>query len=292
MSEKTKGLFVNLLLYAAAFAVGAAPFFLIGNLFLAEAAFTGTATLVIFLVTCFIPDTSLYDPYWSVAPPVMLLFAMVKYRLWSVNAILFFAAVCLWSIRLTGNWALTYKGLRREDWRYRLYREKCSPVGFFFINFCGLQYIPTIVVYLGLVGGFGVLLTEGFNPLILVGLFVMLTGVWLELISDRAIHRFLHEHAGEERTCDESIWRLSRHPNYLGELTFWLGVFLCYLFTGAGRWYLGLGFLSIWILFFLVSIPMMEKHNLARRGDYAAYRARTSVLFPLPPKKERRDRDE
>ena len=292
MQAKTKGLLVNLLLYAVAFAVGAVPFSLIDDLLLAEAVFTAAATMVIFLVTCFIPDTSLYDPYWSVAPVVMLLLAMVKYRLFSANAILFFVCVCLWSIRLTGNWALTYKGLCREDWRYRRYREKLSPVGFFFINFAGLQYIPTIVVYLGLVGGFGVLRTEGFDPRLLVGLAVMLTGVALEFFSDRAIHRFLREHAGEGRTCDVSIWRWSRHPNYLGELTFWLGVFLCYLLTGAGKWYLGLGFLSIFALFLFVSIPMMEKHNLERRSDYEAYRARTSVLIPLPPKKENPERDE
>ena len=292
MSEKTKGLLFNLLLYAAAFAVGAIPFALIDDLLLAEAAFTATATMVIFLVTCYIPDTSLYDPYWSVAPVVMLLSAMVKYRLFSPNAILFFAAVCLWAIRLTGNWALTYKGLLHEDWRYRQYREKCSKVGFFFINFAGLQFIPTVVVYLGLVGGFGVIRTEGFSPLILIGLAVMLTGVWLELISDRAIHRFLRAHAGEGRTCDASIWRWSRHPNYLGELTFWGGIYLAYLLSGAGKWYLGLGFLAIYALFFSVSIPMMEKHNLARRADYAAYRARTSVLLPLPRKKGRADSDE
>lgn len=292
MQAKTKGLLVNLLLYAAAFAVGAVPFSLIDDLLLAEAVFTAAATMVIFIVTCFIPDTSLYDPYWSVAPVVMLLLAMVKYRLFSINAILFFVCVCLWSIRLTGNWALTYKGLCREDWRYRQFREKCSPVGFFFINFAGLQYIPTIVVYLGLVGGFGVLRTEGFDPRLLAGLAVMLIGVALELVSDRAIHRFLREHAGEGRTCDASIWRWSRHPNYLGELTFWLGVFLCYLLTGAGKWYLGLGFLSIFALFLFVSIPMMEKHNLERRSDYEAYRARTSVLIPLPPKKENRETDE
>ena len=292
MQAKTKGLLVNLLLYAVAFAVGAVPFAMIDDLLLAEAVFTAAATMVIFIVTCFIPDTSLYDPYWSVAPVVMLLLAMVKYRLFSVNAILFFVCVCLWSIRLTGNWALTYKGLLREDWRHRQYREKCSPLGFFLINFAGLQYIPTIVVYLGLVGGFGVLQTEGFDPLLLIGLAVMLTGVTLELVSDRAIHRFLREHAGEGRTCDASIWRWSRHPNYLGELTFWLGVFLCYLLTGAGKWYLGLGFLSIFLLFLFVSIPMMEKHNLERRADYAAYRARTSVLLPLPPKKEKRNTDD
>ena len=292
MTKKTKGLLFNLLLYAAAFTAGAVPFALIDGLLLAEAVFTATATLVIFTVTCIVPDTSLYDPYWSVAPVVMLLLAMVKYRLFSVNAILFLTAVCLWSIRLTGNWALTYKGLLHEDWRYRQYREKCSPLGFFVINFAGLQFIPTVVVYLGLVGGFGVLQTPGFDPRILIGLAVMLTGVLLEFVSDRAIHRFLREHAGEGRTCDVSVWRWSRHPNYLGELTFWLGVFLCYLLTGAGKWYLGLGFLSIYILFFSVSIPMMEKHNLERRADYAAYRARTSVLLPLPQKKEKRNKDE
>ena len=292
MSDKVKGLLFNLLLYAAAFAVGAIPFVLIDDLLFAEAAFTAAATLVIFVVTCLIPDTSLYDPYWSVAPVVMLLLAMTKYKLFSPNAILFFAAVCLWSIRLTGNWALTYKGLLHEDWRYRQYREKCSKIGFFFINLFGLQFIPTIVVYLGLVGGFGVIRTAGFSPLILIGLAVMLLGVGLEFVSDRAIHRFLREHAGEGRTCDASIWRLSRHPNYLGELTFWGGIYLAYLFTGAGKWYLGLGFLTIYALFFSVSIPMMEKHNLARRADYAAYRARTSVLLPLPRKKGRTNSDE
>ena len=291
MSEKTKGLLFNTLLYAAAFSVGAIPFALIDDLLLAEAAFTAAATLVIFIITCLIPDTSLYDPYWSVAPPVMLIFAMVKYRLFSTNAILFFAAVCLWSIRLTGNWALTYKGLLNEDWRYRQYREKCSKIGFFFINLFGLQFIPTIVVYLGLVGGFGVIRKAGFSPLLLVGLAVMLVGIGLEFVADRALHRFLCQRTGKKRTCDVSLWRLSRHPNYLGELTFWLGVFLCYLLTGAGKWYLGLGFLTIYALFFFVSIPMMEKHNLARRADYAAYRARTSVLLPLP-KRGRRDADE
>lgn len=71
MSEKNKGLLINLLLYAAALGIGLVPFMVINELLLAEAAFTVTATLVIYIVTCFIPDTSLYDPYWSVAPPVI-----------------------------------------------------------------------------------------------------------------------------------------------------------------------------------------------------------------------------
>ena len=56
MSEKTKGLAVNVLLYAAAFAVGFVPFNTVDSLFLAEAAFTASATLFIYIVTCFVDE--------------------------------------------------------------------------------------------------------------------------------------------------------------------------------------------------------------------------------------------
>jgi len=285
MSEKAKGLAVNVLLYAAAFAVGLVPFKIIDNLFLAEAAFTASATLFIYIVTCFVPDTSLYDPYWSVAPPVMLLAAMVKYRLWSPNAIIILAAFLVWAIRLTGNWAVTYKGLLHEDWRYRTYREKCSPFGFALINLVGLQFVPTIVVYLGMIGAFVTAGTGGFNPAILPGIAVMLLGVALEFFSDRAIHAFLHENTGKGKSCNVSLWKYSRHPNYLGEMTFWTGVYIVSVGADPSKWYLGLGFLSIIALFLSVSIPMMEKHNAERRSDWEEYKARTPVLIPIPLKK-------
>ena len=284
MSEKAKGLLVNLLLYAAAFAVGLVPFALIENIFLAEAALTAVATLVIYVVTCFVPDTSLYDPYWSVAPVVMLLAGMVKYNLFSANAWVLFAAVCIWSVRLTGNWAVTYKGLLHEDWRYRMYREKNGKFMFALINFIGLQYMPTIVVYAGLVAGFFIIAVPGFSPWIIPGICVMMLGVSLEFYADRAIHRFLRENKGSGKTCDISIWKYSRHPNYLGEMTFWTGIFIAFLGVMPEKWYFGLGFLLIIALFLSVSIPMMERHNMERRTDYGDYKRRTSVLLLLPNK--------
>ena len=287
MREKTKGLAFNAALYAAAFGTGLVPFIIIDDLLFAEAAFTAAATLFIYVVTCFIPDTSLYDPYWSVAPPVMLLAAMVKYRLWSPNALIMLAAFIIWAARLTANWAVTYKGLLHEDWRYRMYREKCGPFAFAVINLVGLQFVPTVVVYAGMIGAFITVRTGGFSPMIFPGITVMLIGVALEFFSDRAIHRFLRENSGTGRTCDVSLWRYSRHPNYLGEMTFWTGVFIAFIGAVPGKWYFGLGFLLIPALFLLVSIPMMEKHNAERRTDWEEYKERTSVLIPMPPKKGR-----
>ena len=281
---RSRGLAIDAVAYAAAFIVASLPFQRIGDPFAATAVFTATATVLLYVVSVVFADVSVYDPYWSVAPPVMLLANMLKYRLWNGNALVLLIVVCLWSFRLTANWFVTYRGLGREDWRYAMYREKYPPFVFQLISLCGLQFVPTIVVYLGFVSALFSIRMERFAPLSLFGLALMLAAVLLEFVSDRAIHRFLQEHAGERRTCDLSVWRYSRHPNYLGEMSFWTGLYLYFLPLCPESWYWGLGFLTILALFLFASIPMMEKHNAERRPDYADYKARTSMLLPRPPR--------
>ena len=284
MTEKRKGLLADVLIYAAAFALAAIPFFAIGNIYTATAAFTATATAAVFVASCALSDVSVYDPYWSVAPPVMLIFDMAKYRLWNYNCALLLLLVGLWSLRLTANWYSTYRGIGHEDWRYARYRAKYGTLAFHAISFVGLHFVPTVVVYLGLCPAIAAVQTEEFSPLSLVGAAIMLAAVWLELVSDRAIHRFLAENAGARRTCDVSVWRYSRHPNYLGEISFWFGIFIYLTALDPGKAYLGVGALSIAALFLFVSIPMMERHNAERREDYAEYREKTSMLFLMPRK--------
>ena len=292
MKEKMKGLLLDAGIYLSAFAVALIPFILIDDMFAATAAFTAVATAVIFAFSVPFADVSIYDPYWSVAPVVMMLANMIKYGLWGVNAWVLFALILLWSARLTGNWYITYKGLGHEDWRYARYRQKFPAPVFQFISFTGLHFIPTIVVYLGMTGALFAMQVETLSPLSLIGVFVMLSAVLLEFVADRSIHRFLREHRGEHKTCDVSVWQYSRHPNYLGEMSFWTGVYLYFVALRPAIWYRGLGFVSIIALFLIVSIPLMERHNLERRPDYAAYRERTSRLLLLPNRKtgEREDK--
>ena len=280
-----KGIVIDVIVYLAAFCVGAVPFLWIGDPFAAAAAFTAAATVVVYVATVIYADVSIYDPYWSVAPPVILLAVMIKYKYWNANAFILLALVGIWSFRLTANWLSTYKGLGHEDWRYARYRASHHPFVFQLISFFGLQTVPTAVVYLSLVSGLLAIREPAFSPLSCVGILVMACAVLLELFADAAIHDFLREHAGENKTCNVSVWRYSRHPNYLGEMSFWAGLYLYFVAVRPDLWYLGLGFLSIIVLFLAVSIPLMEKHNAERRADYAEYKAVTSMLLPLPPKK-------
>ena len=285
MKDKTKGLFTDLAVYAGAFGTAVVPFIFIENLFAAAAVFTSSATAFIFVFSTVLKDVSVYDPYWSVAPPVIVLACMIKYGLYNVNTYILLAVILIWSVRLTANWFFTYKGLGREDWRYAMYREKYPPFIFHLLSFTGLHFVPTIVVYGGLTGVLFSMQRTEFSALSLIGAAVSLCAVLLELVSDRAIHRFLSENKGEKKTCDISVWKYSRHPNYLGEISFWCGLYIYFAFLCPQIRYTGLGFVSIIVLFLSVSIPMMEKHNGKRRADYAVYKAKTSMLLMLPNKK-------
>ncbi len=282
MPEKRKGLLIDAALYLVAFAIAWIPFTLIENIIAAAAAFTVCATFLLFLASCAFSDVSIYDPYWSVAPVVMLLAIMYKCRLWNANALTLLALFLVWSVRLTGNWYITYRGLRHEDWRYAMYRETHSAPVFTLISFFGLHLVPTLVVFSGFIPAILSIQEARLVPLSLVGALVMLAAVWLEYVSDRSLRRFLREHPGQRRTCNEGVWKYSRHPNYLGEMSFWTGLFLYYAALRPEKWYLGIGFLTIILLFLAVSVPMMEKHNASRRPDYAEYREKTSMLLLLP----------
>lgn len=284
-NSRVKGLLVDLIAYVGAFGIAAFPFFWIDDMLVAAAVLTATATVVLFIVSVIFADVSIYDPYWSVAPPVMLVLVLFKYRIWNVNAVILLMLIAIWSFRLTANWLYTYKGLGHEDWRYRMYREKYPFALFQLISFIGLHFVPTIVVYAGLVSGFLAVQRDAFAPLSAIGILLMLGAVALEYVSDRSIHGFLREHAGERKTCTVSVWKYSRHPNYLGEMTFWTGLYVYFVALCPDIWYMGLGFLSIIVLFLTVSIPMMERHNLERRTDYEPYKRSTSMLLLLPRRK-------
>lgn len=89
-------------------------------------------------------------------------------------------------------------------------------------------------------------------------------------------------------------WSWSRHPNYWGEITLWLGLFLsCSSSFNApnnlpGAYPAGLlsPVFTFVILMFLSGCPLAEQRYNERHGSeawYLAYRAQTSPLIPLPP---------
>jgi len=285
--EKINGLLVNLLIYLIAFVIGFIPFYFVKNVLLACFVLTMTATLVVYLFSLIFKNTSIYDPYWSIAPLVILLIVYFRNSMWNINSIIVLSIVAIWSIRLTINWIITYKGLnpKYEDWRYKKFRAEQKPVVFHIINFFGLQIIPTIVVFCALVPAILLSHQVKFNYFAIIGYVIALCGPILEFIADQQVHKFIKNTNDHSLVCNIGLWKYSRHPNYLGENLFWLGLCVAFVISYPTIFYYGFGWICMPLLFFCISIPLMEKHNLEHRPAYREYMQHTSMFFILPKRK-------
>jgi steroid 5-alpha reductase family enzyme len=191
------------------------------------------------------------------------------------------ALVLIWSTRLTLNWALRWRGMGHEDWRYVDLRGKHGS-WYWIVSFFGIHLMPTVLVFLGclpLVPALGEPQTAA-GLLDMVALLVTGFAIWIEARADLEVTRFKQRQKGKAALLQSGLWSLSRHPNYLGEILFWWGLYIFGLAADPSYWWTVIGPLSITVLFLTISIPMIEKRMLALKPEYAAYQAKTPVLIP------------
>jgi steroid 5-alpha reductase family enzyme len=192
--------------------------------------------------------------------------------------------VLIWSIRLTVNWIRRWKGIRDEDWRYVNFR-KIFPRFYWLISFSGIHLLPTIVVFLACISVFPALVDKSGNLDLFDGLGTTISfiAILIETLSDEQLKRFLQNSKGQSflRT---GLWKYSRHPNYFGEVLFWIGIFLFSQGHESFYWWTLPGPIVMIALFHFISVPMIDKRMIARKPGYEQYFKETSGWIPWFPK--------
>jgi steroid 5-alpha reductase family enzyme len=238
-------------------------------------------TVIIFLTSLMFKNSSMYDPYWSVAPVIILAYLLIVSgaSLIDLRIILVSIVVLYWGTRLTINWLKTWPGLNHEDWRYRKLAEDTGVFNWP-VSFLGIHLFPTILVFLGCMPLIPIVFAD--RPLLwtdVVGFIIAFGAIEIERRADFQLRQFKQNSTGNE-VCDTGLWKYSRHPNYFGEITFWGGIFIMALgLNPSENLYYGLGFLMMILLFVFISIPMMEKRQLQKAG-YSEYRKNVWMLVP------------
>lgn len=293
MSEKASGLWRILWAYVACLAAAAAVLWLWPlpapwNAWVADV----VATLVVFGFSRAYRNSSFYDAYWSVIPPLLAVYWFWFEAAPGINtarAMIVIALVWVWAIRLTANWATYWGGLTHEDWRYPLVRDRAGTKGAFWADLFGIHLFPTLQVFLGCLPIYAVM-TRGHEPLGLLDLAaagVTLGAIVIETVADLQLHAFIARRRGGE-FIRNGLWSWSRHPNYFGELTFWWGLMLFGLVAAPETWWWVVpGALAMSAMFWFASIPLMDERSVARRPAYADYMRDVSSLVPLPPRRVR-----
>ena len=282
--KRVRDLLLILGVYIIAFVGGYFSTFWINNLYLMILMWDVVATVITFIFSLIFRNSSVYDPYWSVAPMVFSFYLFFRIGNFTLANTLFLACINIWGARLTINWITTFHDFTYQDWRYVMYKENNGPLLYFIINFFGIHMFPTLLVYAGMMPMIPLFMAEN-NLLIIIGCLIILIGVSLEFFADQQMHQFLRT-TKEKVTCRNGLWRYSRHPNYLGEITIWVGVYVSMIAVNQDRWYF-LGFILMILLFEFISIPMMEKRQIQRRSDYIDYIKTTSRLLILPNRKSK-----
>jgi steroid 5-alpha reductase family enzyme len=235
--------------------------------------------LVMFVPAFIFKTDKLTDISYAVTFVVVALFGLYSGEV-SLLKFIYFLAILLWAIRL-GTYLLIRIWKTGKDKRFDDMRENF----FKFLRFWFLQGITVWVVMIPgtyfLNGSFS---SDYIWPIIGGGLF--LVGLLIETFADMQKYKFINNPENSGKWIESGLWSISRHPNYLGEITVWVGLYLFVMPSLAGLSVLiGLiGPLFIaGMIGFVSGIPILEKGADKRWGEnpkYQEYKRKTGVLFP------------
>ena len=237
-----------------------------------------SATLIIFLFSNIHKNSSIYDPFWHVAPILIVFYIAKQSSLPTLELNLVLGAFLFWALRLTYNWYLNWNNLDHEDFRYIDLKNNNKFMAFINDLF-GIHLIPTIIVNVSLYPIYVALTAESLNELVYVGFIVIIIAVVIQYISDDQMRKFRKDESNLGKTMKYGLWKYSRHPNYLGEVSFWFGIYVFALASGLTTiWLLACPIVML-ALFVFISCPMMDNRSLKRRSDYKEYMDKTPQLF-------------
>ena len=131
---------------------------------------------------------------------------------------------------------------------------------------------------------------EKFSVLGIAGLSIWIIGFVIEITADEQKRRFRNEINDQGNQVNRGtfirsgLWKYSRHPNYFGEITLWVGIAVIALPVLSGWTFVTLvSPVFVYLLLSKISgIPMLEASANKRWGDnpeYQRYKKETPVIF-------------
>lgn len=223
---------------------------------------------------------SVVDIAWGLGFVLIAFISYFEHPLSTKNALLLLTTSA-WGLRL-GLYILVRSKGAPEDPRYTKLRNEWKPNEnlqaylkvFLLQGF--LMCIVSLPVSIGMIQSDREL--EWYNYL---GLIIWILGFSLEVWSDLHLANFKKKPENKGKLCTTGPWKISRYPNYLGEISLWYGVY--FIALGHLSWWTIVGPVVINLMILKVSgIPPQEEREIERkRPEYADYARRVPRLLPF-----------
>ncbi len=120
----------------------------------------------------------------------------------------------------------------------------------------------------------------------IVGFAISVFGLVLESVSDN--QKSAQKKERPDMVATKGLYRIVRCPNYLGEITFWTGVFVSGItaYQTPGQWIMSIIAYICIVYIMFNGAQRLEKRQMARYGDneeYNEYANKTPIIIPLIP---------
>ena len=187
--------------------------------------------------------------------------------------------IALWSIRLA-LYLFRRVHVMGHDARFNQLRKRFIAIAGFWL----LQTISIIILSLPIIFFFQSP-SISFGGFQWLGLALWLMGWLVESIADQQKFSFRINPANEGHFINSGLWKWVQHPNYLGEILCWIGIFIFVIPALKGWEWIAI-ISPIWIatlLLFISGIPLLQRASKKKYGHlekYQTYRKNTALLIP------------
>lgn len=197
------------------------------------------------------------------------------------NAVLVFL-ISVWAARLG-----TYLVIRIRKWgrdrRFDEVRNNFTK----FLQFWIFQAITVWVVSISSLQFYKLNTSHNISTYSIIGIIIFLTGLIVETTGDLQLFNFSNQKENKGKFINQGLWSYTRHPNYLGEITVWLGLWV-YTFDSITNQQALLGFISPLFIFLMIrfvsGVPKLEKSAEEKWGnqkDFKEYKEKTGLILPF-----------
>ena len=119
-----------------------------------------------------------------------------------------------------------------------------------------------------------------------IGFVISIFGLVLETVADN--QKSAQKKERPDMVATKGLYRIVRCPNYLGEITFWTGVFVSGItaYKTPGQWIMAIIAYICIVYIMFNGAQRLEKRQMARYGnndEYNEYANKTPIIIPLIP---------
>ena len=196
----------------------------------------------------------------------------------SLRTALILFLVLLWGLRLSVYLAIRNWG-KPEDARYLKIRQNNEP-NFRFKSIYIIFGFQSILAWI--VGSILFIATKNDHPITwldYLGILVTLFGIIYESIADYQLMQFKNDIKNRGKLLQSGLWKLSRHPNYFGEILVWWGFFITTLVTGI-HFNLIAPLLMTFLILRFSGVTLLEANLNKKFNDYDDYQKKVNTIIP------------